>query len=181
MRGIKRIFLIFFLTGLCAFLIPFQAYAYKDIIARVRGPSHFDGKYFSNIRLAGIRIIPGLEDYVKGMLKWRLVGKQVSFSYDPKIADSSGWQLVYMYCKNSGFTFAGVSRYYDKIVINKTTLFLNAYLISQGLAVPDGNMGNKKYKELFEKLYQEAKRRRIGAWYYMTKDGHLRIKRKKTK
>ncbi len=168
---------ILFLLFTMPLLFTGRAGAEGETIVRIRSGTVFDGKLYRNLHLNGIKIIPGMEDYVKSMMEWHLKGKRVSFKFDKKMVDRGGRLLVYMYCPNTGFKFAGGSRYYNDVVIDNKRIFLNAYLVGQGYAMPTGSSSNKSYNELFQKLYKEAKRNKAGAWAYVGKNGKLRLKK----
>ena len=122
-------------------------------------------------KLAGIKIIPEADKYVIDMLKWRIVGKDVSFTRNNirrKKIDRRGNLLGTMFCSASGFGYSGGSAYYGYI-FTKKGLYLNAYLISQGFAIPDSSTTDDKTFSFFQKLYKEARRNRVGAWKILDK------------
>lgn len=124
--------------------------------------------YYNNrpgtaLNLIGIRIVPEYNDYVMKLYKYYLKGRVVTIIPGLKKYSPAG-MMVYLYCPTTGFYFSMRSAYYNQIVDKKKGLFLNAYLVSQGLAVPQSYPKDTTHDELFKKLYEEAKQNRLGAW-----------------
>jgi len=115
------------------------------------------------LNLIGIRLIPEYNNYVMKLYKYYLKGRPVTIIPGNKKYTEAG-MMVYLYGPTTGFYFSLRSAYYNQIVDKKKGLFLNAYLVSQGLAVPQSYPKDTTHDELFKKLYEEAKQNRLGAW-----------------
>ena len=115
--------------------------------------------------LIGIEIIPQMNNKVLEILNRHLKGRVVDLETDAK-EFVRGRRLVYLYCNISGFSLTGHTKYFYDLFTRKKKLFLNAYLIAQGLARPVDSSPNTRYSKLFSDLYKEAKRNKVGIWKY---------------
>ena len=181
--GFKRTCLVatlFFSAILLVFPFKAEARTRTYVIAQIVSGDRYIGKYKhrgkvlnynTKMRLAGVKIIPEAEKYVQDMLKWRLLNKDARFTRNNirrKKVDRAGFLIGKIICSSSGFGYGGRSAYYGQI-FTKQGLDLNAYLISQGFAMPDDSTTDPGTYAFYEKLYKEAKRNRLGAWKILDK------------
>ena len=144
----------------------------KDIVKKINTGASYLGDRYRTMRLAGVKMLPNMEQRAVNKLKWLILGKNIRFYFDRIKYDQSGNALVYLYCPTTGFSFDSNTKYYKKIFIKDQGVFLNAYLISQGFAAPDENScRDPEMLALFESLYDEAKKNKVGAWKYYNRGG----------
>lgn len=181
------------LTILAILHITTAAYAQTYTVKRVIDGDTFEAKIGDKIeiiQLIGIEVPENEEndkarqraDQTGNDLKTIVnLGKKVSdavalFILEPEIEiylefdiqryDKDGRTLAYVYRKRpfdkSDFESRGC--FSSTIIDGQEYLFLNAFLICEGMAEPIPSPPNTKYANLFQKLYKEAKERNIGLW-----------------
>ena len=92
----------------------------------------------------------------------RLVeGKTVRLEFDREKRDKYGRLLAYVYVKIGFFGNAG---YDGEVLLDSHEIFVNAYLIQQGLAKPLVIPPNTRYAKRFKKLALLAKQKGLGLY-----------------
>jgi len=119
-------------------------------------------------------------EFVKSLLKER---QEVRLEFDVQERDKYGRLLAYVFY-GLGYSLKDrvsliVPHYYHLMDDRKDeeyTVFINATIIKAGYATPMTIPPNVKYAELFQKLYEEARRERRGLWKTLPIPEHLQGK-----
>jgi micrococcal nuclease len=134
-----------------AFVVPVfpqQPFSITDIqVARVVDPETIELQDGERIKLIGVKApkaAPGGPFQYVQELQQLIEGKRVDIELDLQRTDSQGRTLAYVYLKDG--------------------TFVNAELLNQGYAEPETEPLNRRYKEYFDRLYDDAKRNNRGVW-----------------
>lgn len=103
----------------------------------------------------------------RNFLKNLINKKEIKLEYDVQKEDKNGRALAYvykLYCSKCKMNITPEAKEIYRFEGENVYLFLNAFMVQWGYAVPAGMPPNTKYDELFMKLYQEAKENERGLW-----------------
>ncbi|MFH1360414.1 MAG: thermonuclease family protein [Candidatus Omnitrophota bacterium] len=130
---------------------------------KAKSISHRTGKPLKNILKIGRKSLA----FVKNLVE----GKEVRLEFDVQKKNAQGRLLAYVYLREDAsskeYKLARVKDVvYDGRANNKNYVerFLNAYIIYSGYATPMNIPPNIKYMNLFEELYQNARKEKRGLW-----------------
>ena len=119
----------------------------------------------------GTEFVRNLKFFIKGEeLDRFLKGTEARLEFDVQRSDQDGNLLAYVfvglgYSLSDHVSLLIPENYY--LMDNKEeeyTVFLNATLIKSGYATPKPEPPDMKYADLFQKLYEEARRNKRGLW-----------------
>ena len=126
------------------------------------------------VRLIGVECSEGAQEFVEGNVSLggsSKDGHKVRLEFDRQQKDQDGSLLAYVYiiCPTqlSDTSVLEFPVNHSEKPIKGTMfyeIFLNAKIIEQGFAQPLVTPPNLKYSEFFQKLYQEAKEKKVGLW-----------------
>jgi micrococcal nuclease len=103
----------------------------------------------------------------RNFLKKLINKKEIKLEYDVQKEDKDGRTLAYvykLYCSKCKMNITEEAKEIYRFEGENIYLFLNAFMVQWGYAVPSSTPPNTKYDELFMKLYQEARENERGLW-----------------
>lgn len=154
-----------------------DAKAYMSQVKRVIDGDTLELKNGEQVELIGIdcpeadteegkMVLECVDTYIKQ-------GQSIRLEFDVQHKDDHGRLLAYvyvLYSMNDGnwlppqSVHPGVWSIVKENALNDWEMFLNAYIIQQGLALPLTAPPNVKYADLFQELYQDARKNKKGLW-----------------
>lgn len=103
----------------------------------------------------------------KKFLKSLINKKNVRLEFDIQKKDKDGRIMAYvykLYCSKCKMNLTPEAKDIYKYEGDNVYLFVNAFVVQWGYALPSSSPPNTKYDELFLKLYKEARENERGLW-----------------